>query len=52
MVLTVVGGDRGGAQNQPKPLHRRNDSEDDYMSEKEHSFLDGRISITEASCCL
>ena len=51
MVLTGVGG-RSGTQDQPKPPHRRNDSEDDYTSEKEHSFIDGRISVSEASCRL
>lgn len=39
------GGGRGGAQNQPKPPHRRNDSEDDYTSEKEHSFLDDDLPV-------
>ncbi|KAF8458889.1 hypothetical protein BGX38DRAFT_296109 [Terfezia claveryi] len=39
------GGGRGGAQNQPKPPHRRSDSEEDYTSEKEHSFLDDDLPI-------
>lgn len=43
--LTGLGGGRGAVQNKPQPPHRRNDSEDDYTSEKEHSFLDGMIFI-------
>lgn len=39
------GGGRGGAQNQTKPPHRRSDSEEDYTSEKEHSFLDDDLPI-------